>query len=95
MLKFMDALWRYGARVSTRPSQGRNPGSNPGIAARFCFSASEFLKENQKQKQVPLLRIGMTTWWSFVLSRATLRSKNQQQIPLLRIGMTTSLALWR
>src|SRR5579862_1359382 len=24
--------WRYGVRVSTRPSQGRNPGSNPGIA---------------------------------------------------------------
>src|SRR6266853_6047078 len=23
---------RYGVRVSTRPSQGRNPGSNPGIA---------------------------------------------------------------
>ena len=29
------SLWRYGARVSTRPSQGRNPGSNPGIAAIF------------------------------------------------------------
>ena len=26
---------RYGVRVSTRPSQGRNPGSNPGIATKF------------------------------------------------------------
>src|SRR5258705_9806676 len=26
---------RYGVRVSTRPSQGRNPGSNPGIATNI------------------------------------------------------------
>ena len=29
---------RYGVRVSTRPSQGRNPGSNPGIATKACQS---------------------------------------------------------
>src|SRR5260221_5190714 len=29
---------RYGVRVSTRPSQGRNPGSNPGIATNACQS---------------------------------------------------------
>ena len=32
--RIMLTLRRYGAKVSTRPSQGRNPGSTPGTATR-------------------------------------------------------------
>src|SRR5579863_7273873 len=37
-----DSMWRYRLRVRTWPSQGQNPGSNPGIATntRWLYSLS-------------------------------------------------------
>src|SRR5579862_1478489 len=34
VLQLQETLWRYGVRVSTAPSQGADPGSNPGIATK-------------------------------------------------------------
>ncbi len=54
MLNFLK--WRYGARVSTRPSQGRNPGSNPGIATKFQIAANP-----QDKNEVCVTLVGALT----------------------------------
>ena len=37
---------RYGAKVSTRPSQGRNPGSTPGTATIRCVIFPMLVRAN-------------------------------------------------
>jgi hypothetical protein len=71
---FVARLWRYRLRVRTWPSQGQNPGSNPGIATNFKSAKSifEYCDFYSSVRQFPSLRAKLALIGRYNFPAATL-----------------------